>query len=177
MAGLGNLTTTLITTRGLFTVGDVTKPGFTALTFGAGITPWFRLYLGEDFVPPKPSTYVAAAGSRVYQPGEFQKTWKNIDPATGLATQEQEPWLVPRDQEEQYFNKGKVVTIKLVWGEKQLERQYAVNERVARRIIEASNVINATRERVKVSASALKKVTTTAIVEVRNLVLRRKRDK
>lgn len=175
MAGLGNLTTTLITTRGLFTLGDVHTVGFTALTFGAGITPWFRLYLGQDFVPPKPSTYVAAAGSRVYQPGEFQASWKEVNPQTGLATEE--PWLVPRDQEDRYFNKGKIVTIQLVWGDKQLERQYTVNDRVAKRIIEASNMINATREKMKITASAIKKVTSTAIVEARNLVLRRKPNK
>ncbi len=175
MSGLGNLTTTLITTRGLFTLGDVHVPGFTILTFGAGITPWFRLYLGEGFVPPTPSTYVAAAGSRVYQPGEFQQSWKEVNPQTGLATEE--PWLVPRDQEDRYFNKGKVVTIKLVWGEKQLERQYSINEKVAKRIVEATNMINATRERIRVSASGMKKLATTAIVEARNLVLRRKPNK
>ena len=174
MAGLGNLTTTLITTRGLYTLGDVHTPGFTVLTFGAGITPWFRLYLGQDFVPPK-GKYVAAAGSRVYQPGEFQQSWKEINPETGLATEE--PWLVPRDQEDRYFNKGKIVTIKLVWGDKQLERQYPVNERVAKRIIEAANVINVTKQRIKIAASAIKRVATTAVVEARNMVLRRKPNK
>jgi hypothetical protein len=174
MAGLGNLTTTLITTRGLYTLGDVHTPGFTVLTFGAGITPWFRLYLGEGYVPPK-REYVAAAGSRVYQPGEFAQSWKQVDPNTGLATEE--PWLVPRDQEDQYFNKGKVVTIKLVWGEKQLERQYKINERAAKRVIEAANVINATREKIRITVSAIKKVTSTAIVEARNLILLRKPNK
>lgn len=176
MAGLGGLTTTLITTKGLYTLGDVHTPGFTVLSFGAGITPWFRLYLGQDYTPPTPSTYVAATGSRVYQPGEFAQSWKEVDPNTGLATEE--PWLVvPREHENQYFNKGKIVTIKLVWGKKQLERQYTVNERAAKRIIEATNFINATRERIRVSASGIKKLTTTAIVEVRNLVLRRKPNK
>lgn len=175
MSGLGNLTTTLITTRGLFTLGDVTKPGFTVLTFGAGITPWFRLYLGEDYIPPKPESYVAAAGSRVYQPGEFAQSWKEVNPNTGLATEE--PWLVPRDQEDQYFNKGKIITIKLVWGEKQLERQYSINERAAKRVVEAANFVNATREKIKISVGAIKKVTSTAIVEARNLILLRKPNK
>jgi hypothetical protein len=175
VAGLGNLTTTLITTRGLFTLGDVTEPGFTALTFGAGITPWFRLYINETIPPPTPSNYVAAAGSRVYQPGEFQASWREIDPTTGLATEE--PWLVPRDQEGRYFNKGKIVTIKLVWGEKQLERQYPVNQRAAKRIVEAANLINATKERIKFTVSGFKKITTNVIVEARNFILVRKRDK
>lgn len=174
MSGLGNLTTTLITTKGLFTLGDVHQPGLTILSFGAGITPWFRLYLGQDYVPPK-GQYVAAAGSRVYQPGEFAQSWKQVDPTTGLATEE--PWLVPREYENQYFNKGKVVTIKLIWGEKQLERQYKVNERAAGRIIEATNVINATKEKIKITASTIKKITTTAIVEARNLILLRKPNK
>lgn len=175
MPGLGGLTTTLITTKGLFTLGDVPGPGFTILTFGAGITPFFRLYI-SGAPPPPPVQYVAAGGSRVYQPGEYADSWKYVDPTTGQTSSE--PWLVvPREHEGQYFNKGKIITIKLVWGDKQLERQYSINERVAKRVIEATNFVNTTKERMKITASTIKKVTTTAIVEARNLVLRRKPNK
>lgn len=175
MAGLGTKATTLIITKGLATAATI-GAGNTILTFGAGITPFFRLYIEHAPPPPPVNNYVAAAGSRVYQPGEYAASWKPVDPTTGQTTEE--PWfIVPRDKENQFFNKSKIVKIEIVFGNKKMEKIYSVNENKAKTIIEIANVINATKQRVSVAVSGVKRVASTALVEVRNLVLRRKPNK
>lgn len=176
MPGQGTLATTLITTKGLFTAASM-PPGYNALTFGAVITPWFRLYI-QEAVPP--TGYVAAAGSRVYAPGEFAASLKFIDPKTGLATDKssmEEYLVVPMDKEAEYLGGSKIITVKLNFAGKNMEKVYSVSENRAKTIIEVINVVNATKKRISVVASGLKHVTTEAVVKIRNLRLRNKRDK
>lgn len=186
MAGLGTPATSLITTRGLF-VSAAIAPGYTALSYGTLITPWFRLYIDEN--APKPPNYVAAVGSRVYAPGEFEQSWKFIDPVTGQqiggptlevpGPTADEPWLVvPYDRESEYFGEsGKIVTIKFNFAGKEHEKIYKVSDKQSKRIIEVINFVNATRSRIDVSISGIKRVATRALVEVRNFRLRKKRTK
>lgn len=180
MAGLGNITTTLITTRGLFTVQEVLPPGFTALTFGAGITPWFRLYISEAPPPPPVDNYVAAVGSRVYAPGEIAKMYRPIDPATGLPVGHQvgqEPYYVPLDKEAEFFRRNKIVTFKINLAGRDLEKVYSVSEHRAKSIVEVVNMINATKKQVSVMTSGVKKIATEAVIKVRNVRLRKDQDK
>lgn len=171
MAGLGNITTTLIITNGLF-VSDVVPPGFSALTLGAGIGS-FTLVLYEA-APSE--NYVAAVGSRVYQPGEFANSLKLIDPNTGLATDE--PWhVIPRDQEAEYFRKKKIVTVKLVWNKQEYERTYVVTESRARMVLEVINFANKTKHQWSVAISNVKRVITDATVIIRKLRVRNIFDK
>ncbi len=176
MSGQGTLATTLITTRGLFTAASM-PAGYTALSFGAVINPWFRLYVQTA---TNPSGYVAAAGSRVYAPGEFADSLKFIDPKTGLVTKDssmEEYLVVPMDKEAEYLGGSKIITVRLSFAGKNMEKVYSVNENRANTIIEVINVINATKKRISVVASGLKRVTTEAVVKIRNLRLRTKRDK
>jgi hypothetical protein len=176
MGGLGTAATTLITTRGLFIDDGITS----ALDFGAGITPWFRLYI-TAYPPPPASHYVAAAGSRPYAPGEIAQLYQPIDPATGLRVDakplEEQPFYVPLDKEAEFLSKNRVVTINLNFAGKHLEKIYTVTEHRATKIIEVINVVNATKKRVNVVASGLKRVTTEAVAKIRNLRLRSKYDK
>jgi len=180
LAGLGNLTTTLITTRGLFTLGDVTEPGFTALTFGAGITPWFRLYINESTPPPPTENYVAAVGSRVFAPGEIANMYRPIDPRTNLPVGQQvgqDPYFVPLDQEANFFRRNKIITFKINLAGRDLEKSYSVSESRAKHIVEAANLINATKKRVSIAASGLKTLATEAVVRIRKLRLLSNKDK
>ena len=196
MSGLGTAATTLITTKGLWIDDGITS----ALEFGAGITPWFGLYIGPSIPPPPPtSEYVAAAGSRVYKSAE--DIFKEIDPATGkrigpplpapfgevdpatgkrLDHQEgPEAWMVvPRDQESQFFGEAtRNITIKFTFNGTEHERMYRVRERNAGRLIEVINFTNATRARFSATISGLKRITTRAIVEIRNFKAVRKHNK
>jgi len=178
VAGQGTLATTLITTKGLFTAASM-PPGYTALTFGAVITPWFRLYIQET-VPP--SGYVDAAGSKPYAPGEIAQLYQPIDPKTGLRidakNKDMEEYLVvPVDKEAEYLAGNRIITVKLNFAGKELEKVYSVSEHRAQKIIEVINVVNATRNRISVVAKGLRRVATEAVVSIRNLRLRNKHDK
>lgn len=179
MAGQGTLATTLITTKGLFTIQSVIPVGFSALYHGAGITPFFSLYIESDV----PSRYTAAAGSKVYAPGEIAHLFQPIDPKTGLRIDAnkkdgmEEYLVVPIDKEAEFLSGSRIITVKLSFAGKNMEKVYSVNEHRARTIIEVINVINATKSRISVVASGLKRVTTEAVVKIRNLRLSKKRDK
>lgn len=165
MSGLGSAATTLIITKGLF-IGDNIA---SVLEFGAAITPWFGLYVSGPLVSPN---YVAAVGSRVYAPGEIANLYQPIDPNTGLKTNE--PFLVPMDKEAEYFQKNKVITLKINFAGKQFESQYAVPENRARKLVEVMNFINSTRNKINVAINGFKRVASVAIVEARNFRLIRK---
>jgi hypothetical protein len=192
MGGLGTAATTLITTRGLFIDDGITS----ALEFGAGLTPWFRLYVGP-YTPP-PVHYVAAAGSRVYdsakdifkevdehgkqigpqQPAPFGE----VNPATGKRLDHQEgaeAWMVvPRDKEKEFFGEAtRDITVMFKFLGTEHTKNYKVRERNAGRLIEVINFTNATKKKVSATISGLKRITTQAIVEVRNFKLVRKRNK
>ncbi|MDE1830697.1 MAG: hypothetical protein KGI25_10290 [Thaumarchaeota archaeon] len=192
MPGLGTAATTLITTKGLFVGDGITS----ALEFGAGITPWFRLYVGP-YVPP-PVKYVAAAGSRVYE--SSQDIFKEVDehgkqigaqqpapfgevnPATGKRLDHQEGaeawYVVPREREKEFFGEAtRDINIKVVFRDTTYEKTYKVRERNAGRIIEVINFTNTTRARISATISRIKRVTTRALVEVRNFKLVRRRNK
>lgn len=180
MPGLGSITTTLITTRGLFTAQEVLPVGFTALTFGAGITPWFRLYITEVPVPPPVENYVAAVGSRVYAPGEIAQLYRPIDPNTGLPVGHQvgqEPYFVPLDKEAEFFRKNKIVTFKINFAGRDIDRTYSVSEARANALVEAINIVNATKNRISIVASGVKKLANEAVIKVGKLKLRKNHDK
>jgi hypothetical protein len=131
-------------------------------------------------------------------PGEIKNLYQPIDPATGLRTGkpqpapfapynpetgkrvdnavEQEPWLVvPREREADFFGEGtKMVKIEMKIGNKVIEKSYQVRTNNAKRLIEVINVVNATRKRMSVAVSGIKRITTQALVEIRNLRIRNK---
>ncbi len=170
MSGLGTAATTLITTRGLFIADGITS----ALEFGAGITPWFRLWLGSYTPVLRQGT---GGGSRVYEPGEIANLYKPIDPETGKRIEEAEYYVVPRDKEADYFRKTKTVYVRFNFAGKEVERIYAINEDQAKILIEVINFANVTKERVSAAISGIKHVATEAIVKVGKLRVRNKFDK
>jgi hypothetical protein len=178
MSGQGTLATTLITTKGLFTSASIGSG--TVLTFGAGFTPLFGVYITE--VPPAPpppppkTTYFGSGGSRPYAPGEFAKSWKYINPTTGLTSSELWP-VIPLDQEANFFRRKKLFTVKMQFGEKKIEKIFPISEKRAKTIIEVINVVNASKQRVSASVSGVKKRTTAAMVKIGNVFVRNKRTK
>ncbi len=192
MAGLGTAASTLITTRGLWIDDGITS----ALQFGAGITPWFRLYIGP-YTPPEVE-YISAAGSRVYKSAKdiykevdehgkpigpaLPPPFGEVDPTTGKRLDHQEgaeAWMVvPLEKENEYFGEAKRdVTITFKFLGIDHEKTYRVRQRHAGRLIEVINLVNVTKARVSATISALKRVTTRALVEIRNFKRFRKRNK
>lgn len=163
MAGLGTAATTLITTRGLWIDDGITS----ALEFGAGITPWFRLWISEL---PKANPYVAAAGSYPLLPGEIQNLYKEL-PA------EQQYYVIPRDQEAKYFQRNKLINLHFSIAGKEVEKTFVVSENRARMAFKVINLMNDTKKRTHVYIKNIKRVATTAKASVRNLRLARKGDK
>lgn len=170
MPGAGTAATTLITTRGLFIGDGITN----ALEFGSGLTPWFRLYLGL-YTPPTPPKggYVAAAGSRVYEPGEIADLFRPIDPNTGLRSSE--PWHIPLDKEVDYFgHQNKIIILKTNFAGKQFEGTYAVPQIHPDKIVEITNFISAITHKIAIAPSSFKYVASNAVVEVKHFTHLRK---
>lgn len=163
MAGLGTAATTLITTRGLWIDDGITS----ALEFGAGITPWFRLWISE--LPPV-NNYVAAAGSYPLMPGQIQTLYRELPP-------QQQFYVIPRDQEAKYFQRNKIITVKFSIAGKDVEKIFAVNETRARMAFKVINLMNDTKARIHVYIKNVKHVASTAMFRIRNLRLARKGDK
>lgn len=184
MAGDGTLATTMIITKGLScapcggspSVGSPCEgsPGFGGDHKTGIITSAFSLYC--TFVPPTPPAVKPQGGGggayprpawNKFGPGEIQDFYKPVTP-------EQEPYLVPRDQEAKYFQKNKKVTIHLkigTWFDS--EKIYMVPEHQARTILKVFNFLNATRQNISITVNSIKRITTEAIVRIKNL---RRRD-
>lgn len=163
MGGLGTAATTLITTKGLWIDDGITS----ALEFGAGITPFFRLWVGPVPTPPV-NPYVAAAGSRVFLPGEIQNLYKEL-------RAEQQYYVIPRDQEAKYFQRNRLIKVHFSFAGKDIDRTYAVSENKARLAFKVINLMNDTKKRAHVSITNFKRVATMAKASVRNLRLVSKR--
>jgi hypothetical protein len=149
MAGLGNKITTQIITKGLSC-----SPACEGL-----ITTHFSLLM-TDFKEPPANTgggpYYFDHGSRV---DDIQNFWKPV--------QLEEP-LQRYDVD---TRKKKLVTIKITLGERVVEREYIVLAEKANHIIKITNVINATKDKIKAVAKILGIVYTKAKVVVNNILV------
>jgi hypothetical protein len=162
MAGLGTLTTTAIITKGMTCspTGSVCKNGL--------ITTHFSLYCA-DYVPP-PIHQGAGGGPypkdawNKYNPGEINDFYK-------ILPDEQQYYVVPRDQEEKYFQRHKIIKLELNFGNFRVEKEYSTPENRAKQIIKVMNVINATASRAKATVEKFKRLTTKAIVKIKNFRL------
>lgn len=179
MAGLGTLATTQIITGGFSCQQCIGSPPGSPRVEGspstadckAGIiTTQFSLFCTVA-PPPPPNTGLGGGGGHYprdawnkFNPGEIQNFYKPVD----------DPYLVPRDREEQFLRKYKHVQIHFKMGNFEVEKDYQVPENRAKAIVKVLDVINATRDRIMVTASGLKRVTTRITVAVKNFRLRRK---
>lgn len=170
MAGLGTVASTLITTKGLF-IKSAVPADFTALTFGAGVTPFISLYITSYTPPPVTPTSGGGGGGTFYvrplQPGEIANQWQPIN----------NPYLIPLDKEKEYFQRSKLVMIKMKLGDREVDRTYAIKENQAKILIKVVNIINVTRDRLKIFGSNIKRIASRAIIKVRNLRVISRTDK
>lgn len=163
MAGLGNLATTAIITKGL-TGGygplDPCKNGI--------ITSWFSLYYTGITPAVKHSgggPYPRDAWNK-FGPGDIQNFYKPVP-------QQMQYYVVPRDQEAKYFKRSKHVVLHFKMGTYEIEKEYSVPENHSQAIIKVLNFANITRERIGLAVKNVKRIATKVIVTVSKLHKRR----
>ena len=150
---MGNLTTTAIITKGLH-CGPACK---------GIITSYFSL-ICKDAPLQKNSGGGPYPGNAWNKINSIQDFYKPV---------EQQPYIIPRDKEAEYFRKYKIVELKIKLGKNVVEKTYRVPEQKAKTIISIINLTNSTIDRIKVTINNLKRVITQISVKVKNLRKRR----
>lgn len=160
MAGLGTPATTAIITGGL----DCT-PACIGL-----ITTRFSLYCTEE--TPVPPGNLGGGGPYPADRGAWNQVQDIQDfyqPVKG-----EDPFIVPRDQEAEFFKKKVIVKIKMDLGPFKSDRTYAVPEKRQGAILNVFNMMNVTRDRIAIAVKNIKRVTSKAKVVVTNLRVKRR---
>lgn len=157
----GTFATTAIITKGL------TCANTTPCQSGI-ITTFFSLYCRDVETPPPKITgggaYPYDAWNKV-TPGEIQNFYQPVDV--------EQPYLIPRDQESRYFEKKKIVTLRVKIGDREIEHEYSVREKRANQVIKIINLINATGNQIKVNASNIRRRINDVVIKVKDLTLKR----
>jgi hypothetical protein len=131
MAGLGNLVTTKIITKGL-SCGAAADQGT--------ITSFFGLFY-VAIAPAKPNGWHGGGGGIPLQPGQIANLYK---PVNDQYTPTQ---YIPRGQEDEFFRNRYIVTIKV----NDHEVIYRVNDKTGKMVVSIMNVINLGKEKIKVA--------------------------
>lgn len=166
----GNAVTTSIITNGL-----TCNPAGTACKNGI-ITTFFSLYCVDAPIPPepKPQPPPVSGGGGAYprdawnkfNPGDIQKFFKPLNP-------EQQHYIIPRDQEARYFQRRKIIKLEINFGEKRIEKEYSVPEKRARVTVKVLDIANATLQSMTATVNNIKRITSNAVVYVKNIRLKK----
>lgn len=162
MAGAGNLATTAIITKGLTCGHGPLDPCQHGL-----ITTPFSLYCTGIVPPPKPSfgggPYPRDAWNK-FNPGDIKNFYQPVP---------KEYYIVPRDQEARYFRRYQMVKIGVKLGKYSTEKEYSVPAKKARIIIKVFDMMEVTKERIDVAIDGIKRITSEAIIAVKNFRLKK----
>lgn len=164
MLGASTPATTTIITNGL-----AGRPATDRL-----LSAWkFHLYVETDIIAKKPEKQ----GGGPY-PGEaWNKTGdinKFFQPVNQQVTSEGGmPYIIPRDKEGEYFANKVTITLKGKFGEHEIEKVFAVNEKLAPMVVTITEFKNVTYQRAKVIVEGFRKVAKRVKIVVENLKLKR----
>lgn len=157
----GSLATTSIITKGL--TGGSACSGL--------ITARFSLYVHEEIViPPKPP--VEGGGGGPY-PGPAWNKVSNIHQFFKPVPDHLQPYVIPRDQEANYFRKNTVVTFRVKFGETVTEKTYVVPHKRRQAVVRIFKLIDATRSKVAVTIGAINQIATRMKAFVSNVRVKR----
>ena len=98
-----------------------------------------------------------------YEPGEIQDFYQPV-----------EPFIIPRDQEAEYFRRKKIIMMKINIGSFSFEKEYAVPIERAKIIVSIITVINTTQERFQIAVNSIKRIMTRIAIQVKKLRITRK---
>lgn len=163
MAGLGDAAQAIIT-KGLSCGKTTACENGTMLTAGP-----FTLFCVNPVVAGGAGGgggYYPKTVTRPLQPGEIQHLYQPVP-------DKEQFYIVPREQEAEYLRRFLPVRIEIKIGKKTIEKQYMVPQDKARVLFNIVEVVNATKDRMKVMMSGMKRITTQAIVKVTNFRLRK----
>lgn len=163
MAGLGNAAQAIIT-NGLSCGKTTACENGTMITAGP-----FTLFCINPVIPREGGGgggYYPKAVVRPLQPGEIQHLYQPVP-------NQEQFYVVPREREAEYLRRFLPVLIEIKIGKMTIEKQYMVPQDKAQVLFNIVQVINATKDRMKVIASGMKRITTQAFVTVTNFRLRK----
>lgn len=126
-----------------------------------GMITMFPFSLYCEIVPPPPQP-IQGGGSIPLAPGEIQNFYQPVDTSLGVPTKEGQ-FVDPR-----VYGK-KLVKVTLKFNEHTVQKEYLVTEKRAKHVVTIINLVNATKARMKVMANNIHRVTTRAVVMVKNL--------
>ncbi len=163
MAGIGNAAQAIIT-KGLSCGKTTACENGTMLTAGP-----FTLFCVNPVTPREGGGgggFYPKAVTRPLQPGEIQHLYQPVP-------DKEQFYIVPREQEAEYLRRFLPVRIEVKIGSKTVEKMYMVPQDKAQVLFNIVSMVNATKDRMKVIASSMKRITTKAIVTITNFRLRR----
>ena len=129
------------------------------------ITTFFSLYCTDTgpVVDSGGGPYPYPAWNR-YEPGEVQDLYQPVDPDL----------IVPLDKEAEYFQRHRIIVMKINIGDVHFEKEYVVPVRPAKIILTVANFFNTTKNRIELAVSGMRRIVTNAVVRVKNLRITRK---
>lgn len=142
MAGLGNLVTTKIITKGL---------GCGLPLDSGNITTHFGLFCVQVIVPPQPPINVGSGGMIPLAPGQIANLYQPIGNQFAPVHDQPLNIHVPRGQEDNYFRKNYIVTITI----EDQERIYKVSPRTGNMVVNVLNFVNSAKDKVKVTINKI----------------------
>jgi len=102
---------------------------------------------------------------RPLQPGEIQYLYQPVP-------DKDQYYIVPREKEAEYLRRFLPVKIEVKIGGTTIEKQYMVPQEKAQVLFNIVEVVNATKDRMKVIVDSMKRITSKAVVTITNFKLR-----
>jgi hypothetical protein len=164
-------------------LGAPTAATKTIITNGLAVRPatdrmlsaWkFHLYVETDITPEIPKIvkggggpYPGAAWNKI---DDIKKFFKPVDDQ--LTPEGEDPYIVPLDKEGKYLERKVNIVLRAKFGENEIERIYAINEKYSPMAVTITNFVNVTSDRMKVVVENIRKVANRAFVKIKNIVLK-----
>jgi hypothetical protein len=150
----GNLVTTAIITNGLS--GGLAVKGL--------ITTYFSLYVTEQ--PPPPPPVETGGGGGPYPP---RGAWNQVSNIQQFYKPVEQSYLVPRDREVDFFKRNLVITFKVKIANTTIEKTFAVPERGRGITVKVFGIMEATKRKLNIAVSKIKRIATKMKVAVSNI--------
>ena len=129
---------------------------------GLVITTSFHLFVNFQIIVSPPTVF---GGSRPLAPGESINFFKEV-PQDKLHPSLRDSFYIPSKYDIRPKNH---VIIKISFGEKTFEKEYLILKEKTEIVIKMINLINNTKDKVKISTSKIKHIATRVLLKIKNL--------
>ena len=129
----------------------------TACQSGTSITAGkFTLFCSTPLIRSEP---LSTGGSYPLQPGQILQLYQPVPDVDQYL-------VVPRNQEAEYFRQRVPVTVKLLLGDRSIEKEYLVPKEQAKIVVNVITLVNVTKERISASIKNIKRIYNRVAVKV-----------